>query len=143
MASFSIDGRSLKEAKIQLSSPVAHYTAVTDAEGAFLIPNVAVGRYSFAVKGWGEAHLQVEGWHRGGMNAPGASIQLDKKMSSADAGQQLMFGENPDHPVRMAKSGVITHDRISLLLASFRGKFFGDPSNPYHYDSDPDCDHGH
>lgn len=66
----SIDGRSLKEAKIQLSSPTAHYTAVTDGEGAFLISNVAVGSYSFAVKGWGEAHLQVKGWHRGGINRP-------------------------------------------------------------------------
>jgi hypothetical protein len=66
----SVDGRPLKEAKIQLSSPTAHYIAVTDGEGVFLIPNVAVGRYSFVVKGWGEAHLQVKGWHRGGINRP-------------------------------------------------------------------------
>jgi hypothetical protein len=66
----SVDGRPLKEAKIQLSSLTAHYTAVTDGEGAFLIPNVAVGSYSFVVKGWGKAHLQVKGWHRGGINRP-------------------------------------------------------------------------
>ena len=65
----SVDGRPLKEAKIKLSS-TAHYTAVTDGEGAFLIPNVAVGSYSFVVKGWGEAHLQVRDWHRGGINRP-------------------------------------------------------------------------
>jgi len=68
----SVDGRPLKEAKIRLSSstPTQHYTAVTDGEGAFLIPNVVVGRYSFVVKGWGEAHVQVKGWHRGGINRP-------------------------------------------------------------------------
>jgi hypothetical protein len=66
----SVDGRPLKEAKIQLSSPTAHHTAVTDGEGAFLISNVADGSYSFVVKGWGEAHLQVKGWHRGGINRP-------------------------------------------------------------------------
>jgi hypothetical protein len=68
----SVDGRPLKKAKIKLSSSTstAHYAAVTDGEGAFLIPNVAVGSYSFVVKGWGEAHLQVKGWHRGGINRP-------------------------------------------------------------------------
>ena len=66
----SVEGRPLKKAKIQLSSPTAHYIVVTDGEGVFLIPNVADGNYSFAVKGWGEAHLQVKGWHRGGINRP-------------------------------------------------------------------------
>jgi hypothetical protein len=41
------------------------------------------------VKGWGEAHMQVKGWHRGGINKPYAFIQFDKKMPSADVGQQL------------------------------------------------------
>jgi hypothetical protein len=66
----SVDGRPLKEATIRLSSPTTHYIVVTDGEGAFLIPNVADGSYSFVVKGWGEAHLQVKGWHRGGINRP-------------------------------------------------------------------------
>lgn len=65
-----VEGRPLKQAKIQLSSPTAHYSAVTDAEGAFLIPNVALGSYSFVVKGWGEAHIEVKGWHSGGINRP-------------------------------------------------------------------------
>ena len=66
----SVEGRPLKQAKIQLSSPTAHYSAVTDAEGAFLIPNLALGSYSFVVKGWGEAHIQIKGWHRGAINRP-------------------------------------------------------------------------
>jgi len=66
----SVEGRPLTKAKIQLSSPNAHYIAVTDGQGVFLIPNVAVGSYSFVVKGWGKAHLQVKGWHRGGINSP-------------------------------------------------------------------------
>src|SRR5437763_17125118 len=57
----SVEGRPLQQAKIQLSSPTAHYSAVTDVEGAFLIPNVTIGSYSFVLKGWGEAHLQVSG----------------------------------------------------------------------------------
>jgi hypothetical protein len=64
----SVEGRPLKPAKIQLSSPTAHYSSVTDAEGTFLIPNAAVGSYSFGVKGWGEAHIQIKGWHSGGIN---------------------------------------------------------------------------
>ena len=66
----SVEGRPLKKAKIQLSSPTAHYIVVSDGEGVFLIPNVPDGNYSFVVKGWGEAHLQVKGWHRGGINRP-------------------------------------------------------------------------
>jgi hypothetical protein len=66
----SLEGRPLKQAKIHLSSPTAHYSAVTDGEGAFLIPNVVLGSYSFVVKGWGEAHIQIKGWHRGGINRP-------------------------------------------------------------------------
>jgi hypothetical protein len=66
----SVEGRPLKQANIQLSSSTADYSAVTDAEGAFLIPNVALGSYSFVVKGWGEAHIEVKGWHRGGINRP-------------------------------------------------------------------------
>ena len=57
----SVEGRPMKHAKIQLSSPTVHYSAVTDAKGAFLIPNVAFGSYSFVVKGWGEAHIQIRG----------------------------------------------------------------------------------
>jgi hypothetical protein len=66
----SIEGRPVKHAKVQLSSPTQDYSAITDGEGGFLIPNVAVGSYSFVIKGWGEAHLQVKGWHRGGINRP-------------------------------------------------------------------------
>jgi hypothetical protein len=66
----SVEGLPLKQATIQLFSPNAHYSAVTDSKGAFLISNVAVGNYSFVIKEWGEAHLQVRGWRRGGINRP-------------------------------------------------------------------------
>lgn len=66
----SVEGQPLKLAKIQLLSPTAHYSSVTDVKGAFLIPNVALGSYSFVVKGWGEAHIQIKGWHRGRINRP-------------------------------------------------------------------------
>ena len=66
----SVEGRPLNRAKVELSSPTKNYSVVTDAEGAFLIPHVALGSYSFVVKGWGEAHLQVKGWHRGRINRP-------------------------------------------------------------------------
>jgi hypothetical protein len=64
------EGQPLKHAMVQLSSPVQEYSAITDEKGAFLIRGVAVGKYSFAVKGWGEAHLEVRGWHRGAINRP-------------------------------------------------------------------------
>jgi hypothetical protein len=66
----STEGRPLKHAEVQLFSPTQDYRAITDAEGAFLIANVAVGSYSFVVKGWGKAHLEVRGWHRGEINRP-------------------------------------------------------------------------
>jgi len=66
----SKEGQPLKHVKVQLSSPTQQYSAVTDEKGAFLIARVAVGNYSFTVKGWGEAHVDVRGWHRGGVNRP-------------------------------------------------------------------------
>jgi hypothetical protein len=66
----SEEGKPLKHAKVHLSSPAQEYSAITDEKGAFLIRGVAVGKYSFAVKGWGEAHLEVRGWHRGAINRP-------------------------------------------------------------------------
>ncbi|MBV9147657.1 MAG: carboxypeptidase regulatory-like domain-containing protein [Acidobacteria bacterium] len=66
----SIEGRPLKRANIQLSSAARTYRAVTDAKGAFLIPSVAVGSYTFVAHGWGKAHLEIKGWHRGAINRP-------------------------------------------------------------------------
>lgn len=66
----SIEGQPLKLAEVQLFSATQNYSAITDAEGAFLIRRVAVGSYSFVVKGWGKAHLDVRGWHRGEINRP-------------------------------------------------------------------------
>ena len=66
----SVEGQTLKHVNIQVTSAIASYSAGTDAEGAFLIPNVALGNYLFVVKGWGEAHIQIKGWHRGGINRP-------------------------------------------------------------------------
>jgi hypothetical protein len=66
----SVKGRPLKHAEVRLSSSNQEYRAITDRGGAFLIPNVAVGSYSFRVQGWGEAHLEVKGWHRRAINRP-------------------------------------------------------------------------
>ena len=66
----SVEGQPLKHVSIQLASSTTRYSAVTDAEGAFLIPNVVLGNYLFVVKGWGEAHIQIKGWHRGEINRP-------------------------------------------------------------------------
>jgi len=66
----SKEGQPVKLATVQLSSSSEEYSVITDEKGAFLIPSVAVGKYSFAVKGWGEAHLEVRGWHRGTINRP-------------------------------------------------------------------------
>ena len=66
----SVEGRPLEHAEVKLSSSSQQYRAMTDTRGAFLIPNVAVGSYSFRVQGWGEAHLEVKGWHRGAINRP-------------------------------------------------------------------------
>jgi len=41
-----------------------------------------VGKYSFAVKGWGEGELQVLGWHRGGINRPTLLFSKHKKCLS-------------------------------------------------------------
>jgi hypothetical protein len=46
------------------------YKAVTDVEGRFSIWPVPAGKYSFAIKGWGEHQLEVKGWQRGKINRP-------------------------------------------------------------------------
>jgi hypothetical protein len=66
----SRDGQPLKHSAVQLSSGVQGDSAITDEKGAFLIRDVAIGKYSFAVKGWGEANLEIRGWHRGAINRP-------------------------------------------------------------------------
>ena len=66
----SKEGQPLKHARVQLSSPMHEYHTMTDDKGEFLIEGVAVGKYLFVVKGWGKAHLDVRGWHRGAINRP-------------------------------------------------------------------------
>ena len=66
----SKEGRPVKLAAVELSSPVHEYSAITDKDGAFAIEGIPDGKYSFAVKGWGRATLEVKGWHRGGINRP-------------------------------------------------------------------------
>ncbi|HVR22199.1 MAG TPA: carboxypeptidase-like regulatory domain-containing protein [Candidatus Polarisedimenticolia bacterium] len=75
----STEGKPVKHAIVHLSSQDREYTAITDEEGGFSIWPVALGTYSFAVKGWGEAQLEVKGWHRGGMNRPGLQFIKHKK----------------------------------------------------------------
>lgn len=69
----------MKHAIVRLSSPDHEYTAVTDNDGWFSIWPVPVGNYSFAVKGWGEGELQVNGWRRGGINRPALLFSKHKK----------------------------------------------------------------
>ncbi len=64
------EGEPVKYAEVDLSSLTKKYVTTTDQEGAFLIQGVADGKYSFAVKGWGKANVEVRGWHRGSMNRP-------------------------------------------------------------------------
>ena len=75
----SKEGKPVKHATVRLSSPDHEYSAVTDSDGSFLIWPVPVGKYSFAVKGWGEGELQVDGWHRGGINRPALLFSKHKK----------------------------------------------------------------
>jgi hypothetical protein len=49
----SKEGQPLKHVNIQLFSSTQEYRAITDDKGGFLIPAVAVGKYAFAVNGWG------------------------------------------------------------------------------------------
>ena len=60
----------MKHATVHLSCRDHEYGAVTDSDGRFSIRPVPVGKYSFAVKGWGEGEPQVHGWHRGAINRP-------------------------------------------------------------------------
>ena len=66
----AVEGRPAERARVRLSSPIRSYSAITDSEGRFLIPKVAVGGYVLSIKGWGKAHLDIKGWHRGGINRP-------------------------------------------------------------------------
>ena len=78
----SKEGKPVKHAAVRLSSPDHKYSAVTDSDGSFLVWPVPVGKYSFAVKGWGEGELQVLGWHRGGINRPTLLFSKHKKCLS-------------------------------------------------------------
>ena len=75
----SKEGKPVKHATVRLSSTDQEYRAVTDSDGWFKIWHVPVGKYSFAVKGWGEGELQVQGWHRGGINRPALLFSKHKK----------------------------------------------------------------
>ena len=74
----SKEGKPVNHAKVQLSSSDREYNAVTDGEGRFSIWPVPVGRYSFAVKGWGERRLEVKSWQRGKINHPGLLFSRHK-----------------------------------------------------------------
>jgi len=78
----SKEGKPLKHAKVHLFAQDRAYSAITDDEGIFSIWPVALGKYSFAVNGWGEEQLEVKGWHRGGMNRPGLHFVRRKKCLS-------------------------------------------------------------
>ena len=78
----SKEGKPLKHAKVHLFAPDREYSAIKDDEGIFSIWPVALGKYSFAVNGWGEGQLEVQGWHRGGMNRPGLHFVRRKKCLS-------------------------------------------------------------
>jgi hypothetical protein len=62
-----------------LSSPDHEYRAVTDSDGGFSIWPVPVGKYSFAVKGWGEGELEVQGWDHRGIHRPALLFSKHKK----------------------------------------------------------------
>jgi Carboxypeptidase regulatory-like domain len=66
----SKEGKPVEHAKVHLASSEREYNAVTDSDGRFSIRPVQLGKYSFAVKGWGEGELEVKGWHRGKINRP-------------------------------------------------------------------------
>lgn len=66
----SKESKPVKHALVRFSSLHHEYTATTDGEGRFSIWPVPLGKYQFAVKGWGEGQLEVKGWHRGKINRP-------------------------------------------------------------------------
>jgi len=76
------EGKPLRHVKVRLFSPEREYSAMTDDEGMFSIWPVALGKYSFSVKGWGEGQLEVQGWHRGRINRPGLHFIKHKKCLS-------------------------------------------------------------
>lgn len=74
----SKEGKPVKHVKVHLASSDREYNAVTDGEGRFSIWPVQLGKYSFAVEGWGEGELEVKGWHRGKINRPGLLFSRHK-----------------------------------------------------------------
>ena len=86
----SREGQPVKHAMVQLASPDQRYNATTDENGRFLIPAVAVGKYTLVVKGWGEALLEVRGWKRGAINRPVLLLSSTNKMSSAHTSSKLI-----------------------------------------------------
>jgi len=74
----SSEGRPVRHVTVHLSSSDREYNAVTDGEGRFSIWPVPAGKYSFAVKGWGERRLEVKKWQRGKINRPGLVFSKHK-----------------------------------------------------------------
>jgi hypothetical protein len=58
------------------------YSSITDDKGWFSIWPVALDKYSFTVGGWGEGQLEVQGWHRGGINRAGLLFIKNKQCLS-------------------------------------------------------------
>lgn len=66
----SKEGKPVKHATVHLSSSDHEYNTVTDSDGMFSIWPVPIGKYSFAVKGWGQGEVEMQGWHHRGIHRP-------------------------------------------------------------------------
>jgi hypothetical protein len=75
----SKESKPVKHALVRLSSPNHEYAATTDGDGGFSIWPVPLGKYQFAVRGWGEGQVEVKGWHRGKINRPVLLFSRHKK----------------------------------------------------------------
>ena len=75
----SKEGKPVRHATVHLSSPDHEHTTVTDSDGRFSIWPVPVGKYSFAVKGWGEGEVGVQGWHHRGIHRPALLFSKHKQ----------------------------------------------------------------
>jgi hypothetical protein len=75
----SKEGKPVRHATVHLSSPNHEYNTETDSDGRFSIWPVPVGKYSFAVKGWGEGEVEMQGWHHRGIQRPALLFSKHKQ----------------------------------------------------------------
>jgi hypothetical protein len=99
----SREGQPVKHAMVQLASPDQRYNATTDENGRFLIPAVAVGKYTLVVKGMGRGALGGQGLEARGGSANACSISQLRRRCFPSSPAPPLVPQVVEHPAGISR----------------------------------------